>query len=103
MNGTSMFTEELQELYRTSSKIDRATVKAADLDALRSFRKKLPEQLDVYLTFKQYIILRDTAKFLIDEAERVIDLNRRVKEISREIEKARRAERRNAEKEDKTA
>lgn len=95
MKGTSIFTEYLQELTRYSAKIDRATISEKDHEALKAFREtlkafreKLPEVTDYgeggYINPRQKIILTDTVRFLIREAEAVIDLNKRVKQIEKE-------------------
>ena len=104
MKGTSIFTERLQALTRISAKIDRATIKDADLITLQRISAAIDRDYTTgYYGLSQRQTLRSTAAYLIDAAREGIRLNEYVKQASREIEKARRAERRNAEKEDKTA
>lgn len=89
-----MFVEKMQELTRTAAKISRMTIKETDLDALRAFKKeKLPQLIEQYkIPTTEAQILRDTARYLIREAEKAIDLHKRVKELDREIDRQRRAD-----------
>lgn len=103
MTGTSYFTELLYDFARYSAKIDRCTINKKDLEALEQERDRITGQDSIIYTLNERQLLRRAAEHLIDEAKRVMELNRQVKAICREIEKARRAERRNAEKEVKTA
>lgn len=97
MNGTSIFTERLQQLTRYSAKIDRATIKENDFVALQQLSEKIMEEYNHgYYDLQRRQILRNTALYLIDAARETLRINKEIQRISREIEKARRAERRTA-------
>lgn len=93
MKNVNLFTERLDYLTRISAKISRATITKKDAEALEKLRDKLPEEVK-YMQFREYVLLRDLAKYLIIEARETLETIEAVKQIEREILQARREEKR---------
>lgn len=97
MKGTSIFTDYLQELYRISVKIDRATATEADLVQLQQIQVKITNGYNKgYFSLEKRQALRRAAEILLDECREVIRINAEVKAIEKEIRAERRKEARPA-------
>lgn len=93
MKNASIFTDYLQELYRISAKIDRATATDADLVQLQQIQERITAGYNRgYFSLEKRQALRRTAEILLDECREVITINAEVKAIEKEIRAERRKE-----------
>lgn len=93
MKNVSIFTDYLQELYRISAKIDRATAADAELVQIQQIQARIENGYTRgYFSLEKRQALRRTAEILLDECREVIRLNAAVKEIEKEIRAERRKE-----------